>query len=834
MELQLLEGDEQTVALDFIDPTGAANPWGVSCDVQDDGFDIGEVTPELVAHVAGRRGKIVHRRDTPLLPFGFDLALEAPTIDALNGFLGDVSRLLRDPPGPLKYQETGAATHRYIDVEGATLLPQALRGQERGVHLTFEQLVAFDTPIRLLRQPTLRGPELRAYVNNVPNGTLLFHSGPPDSALYRPSGWQGFINYPLLEWIDPEELAYEYSVIASGASTGLQIATNPPRAVPGEIWMWSLDHRIVSASGALGFHQLLMTFVNEAQSSNTGELYGPATTLTTWRRDWEFMRAPAGTGFLYPRFYGADSADSSPGSLRVKVRRAQLEVWHTARDSFNRPNSPSLYGLGRLESGQLWVPYAGSQMVSGNEAVATGLDVLGRSLSMVELPTADGEIVVRMHTNSVLVFHGRDAENYLQLRFDIPGSGITIDRRVNGVNTWTSQFGSIPGLTAGYKAIRVRMNSTNIRVYVDETLRIDWNMGAADAARFATAKLVGPLLTNLTDSRMDSFNFAPLTDPTGPSPFRVGEHVMPVDPETPEGRIVVGFIEGDAPTPVKVKARSTASFGDKRLLVAAYADPHPEQLHLIDYVNFRKRLRAEESSLGTDTALDSDALASGFGQNVARTTFATQAGLVGRLTINNAVGFPTVRGMLLDVFKGRRWRLYARVRAESAGSDYTFAVISSFGAGSFTHPTVTRLNLATTFRDVPLADFEATDEFTGVGLTMMAGRTAGASALRWDLLALVPLDTAVGRVYANLTGDGLLGTVDDAFQTDPEEGLTYHTRADESLSIGKHEGPVPVWLPPGPFALYLLPSKVGTGDDEQSIQGESMPVSLAYSPRWYS
>lgn len=168
--LQLLAPDQTTVLWDFDDPTGAANPSTVATDLKTS-MDMGTIEP-------------VHDVFTTTAPGGMKLATEyhpvemlvpftasAATDDALWAGLGQLARYLAaaasDHPAVLKWTDLTEA--RYIDVLGALNLPALLRGQRESGLISVRKNSMGPIPLRLLRQPWARGPQVSVSGVTVPD-----------------------------------------------------------------------------------------------------------------------------------------------------------------------------------------------------------------------------------------------------------------------------------------------------------------------------------------------------------------------------------------------------------------------------------------------------------------------------------------------------------------------------------------------------------------------------------------------------------------------------------------------------------------------------------------
>jgi hypothetical protein len=167
--LELLGPDQSTLLFDFAAPTGTGNPSSVITKLGS-GLDMGtdEVQHRLVTSDIGATalGYSIEPVEM-LIPF----TASATTDTNLWAGLGQLARYLLsasvDHPIYLKWTEL--AETRYIDVVGVRSLPQLLRGQNIGALAALRKNSMGPIPLRLLRQPWMRGPAVTSSSVTVPN-----------------------------------------------------------------------------------------------------------------------------------------------------------------------------------------------------------------------------------------------------------------------------------------------------------------------------------------------------------------------------------------------------------------------------------------------------------------------------------------------------------------------------------------------------------------------------------------------------------------------------------------------------------------------------------------
>jgi hypothetical protein len=165
--LQILASDQSTVLWDFADPTGAANPSTVATKLAA-GIDMGTVEQELTVF---RPGSFLTNTERPPVEMTIPMMASAATDDALWAGLGQLGRYLAaaSVTNPVYLKWTELTEVRYIDVIGALNLPQLLRGQSLGAIAALRKSSLGPIPLRLLRQPWMRGPEETVTGVTVPN-----------------------------------------------------------------------------------------------------------------------------------------------------------------------------------------------------------------------------------------------------------------------------------------------------------------------------------------------------------------------------------------------------------------------------------------------------------------------------------------------------------------------------------------------------------------------------------------------------------------------------------------------------------------------------------------
>lgn len=164
-KLQLLAADESTVLFDLDDPSGVANPNAVKTRLAA-GVDLGSAGSSIMLFETTERS---FRTDATIrpVPFTIPILAKAATYDDLAAGLGQLTRWLVDPPGPLRWTEGGQT--RFIDLLGAEEFPALLRGQSVGAVIPSRADAMGPLPIRFLRQPYLRGLEITSSSATVPN-----------------------------------------------------------------------------------------------------------------------------------------------------------------------------------------------------------------------------------------------------------------------------------------------------------------------------------------------------------------------------------------------------------------------------------------------------------------------------------------------------------------------------------------------------------------------------------------------------------------------------------------------------------------------------------------
>jgi hypothetical protein len=149
-----MDSDETTVLWDFADPTGAANPNTIVTKLGAT-LDLGTVEPEVAVYRTAAGGaRRTHGVSDPPVEFTVLQMASASTYDNLVAGLGQLAEWLRDPPGPLKWTQGGAA--RFMDLLGAPSLPALLRGQGTAGIVATRKSSLGPIPIRLVRKPYMR------------------------------------------------------------------------------------------------------------------------------------------------------------------------------------------------------------------------------------------------------------------------------------------------------------------------------------------------------------------------------------------------------------------------------------------------------------------------------------------------------------------------------------------------------------------------------------------------------------------------------------------------------------------------------------------------------
>lgn len=195
-------------------------------------------------------------------------------------------------------------------------------------------------------------------------------------------------------------------------------------------------------------------------------------------------------------------------------------------------------------------------------------------------------------------------------------------------------------------------------------------------------------------------------------------------------------VKGDVETPLHLTS-ADVDLENQTMMIATRRRGTPSNVTW-----FRQ---AESLSLGTDTTLPgADATASGSGSNYARTSFATNAAQVARVTGT----FPNTTSGSVD-WRGT-YRLLVRARKNTAGDVVTMRM-DPFEAPPGATTTITTSSTAWLLHDLGLLQipsnnpgrydgWNAEPPTTGTAISIEVGRTSGAGSFDIDYVALVPAD----------------------------------------------------------------------------------------------
>lgn len=251
--------------------------------------------------------------------------------------------------------------------------------------------------------------------------------------------------------------------------------------------------------------------------------------------------------------------------------------------------------------------------------------------------------------------------------------------------------------------------------------------------------------------------------------------------------------------------------------------------------------QAELMTMGADTVVQNPITGFSNGQG-ARTSFATNAGMVTRLTtsVPYPTGFPRsgARGTyriwvaLKPSSTSTTYKLRWRVNEFLGGTDLVVSETITW-APSSTNRVLADLGLLQVpiGADPPNAGYGPAPTIQSVALELQMQRTAGAGTMDTDYLGLLPADTEytrIGRSSVDLTLDGpqdMLYTINDT-----NAGLS-----SDGIAIPARTGALPK-LTPGAQVnrLYVLrPQNVGSGGitDLDDI-ANTLVVGVSYWPRY--
>ena len=303
---------------------------------------------------------------------------------------------------------------------------------------------------------------------------------------------------------------------------------------------------------------------------------------------------------------------------------------------------------------------------------------------------------------------------------------------------------------------------------------------------------------------------------------------------TNPARIDFTGIIGDGVTPPIVRIAPGAAGGLKN---------NPFYLSQRTGLNFTNYVQAELASLQTDTAAAAgDANASGSGNKLATTTFATNTTMSGRMLVSwsaTTFGAENIRG---------RYRVLVRVGTNTTGS--TFKMRWALPQGNnFIRGRAVQVTLDSTKRQIvdlgmiAHPTFEAPKQIGYSGLSagietlyvyLDAQRISGAN-LEWDYVLLLPADERT-CIFGNQTSDGgngvnyivLDGPNDATYGMDSGTSLFGATANDRLLEAGygmvPRLGGLPLLVPGVTNRWYIL--------QESSAITVTNTLDMSYWPKW--
>ncbi|MGH2692318.1 MAG: hypothetical protein ACRDHM_07410 [Actinomycetota bacterium] len=314
--LQLLDADDAT-AFDFLDSAGTTNPYGLKSALTASGFDLGSPVANRVLFEGEDAGGLLTRQRYGLVETTFTISIGAQaTADEAMAGVGELGRLLAKG-GTIKWvPETGQDT-RYIDFISGDL-PTMFRGQDVGLLRVLTMKRDVSLPIRVIRQPYLRGDE-NPLRNTLQNPLLVL-----DSALDgRPDGW-AWDNAGGVGTESWEEATYAYKFDLTGAVTRYFRQT-VMAAVSGEVWTMSVDAKVASP-GQVGIR---VEFLDSADVVLATDDLAASSLATFTRRTKTTAAAPANTAKVRASLVASNSA---VGPATYRLRLPQLEKASSTSD----------------------------------------------------------------------------------------------------------------------------------------------------------------------------------------------------------------------------------------------------------------------------------------------------------------------------------------------------------------------------------------------------------------------------------------------------------------------------------------------------------------------
>lgn len=250
--------------------------------------------------------------------------------------------------------------------------------------------------------------------------------------------------------------------------------------------------------------------------------------------------------------------------------------------------------------------------------------------------------------------------------------------------------------------------------------------------------------------------------------------------------------------------------------------------------------QAEALTAGTDTSVQPNSPAfSGAGSNFMRTTFATNAGLIDRLTGT----LPKTGAAIPTAAEAKAWkglyRLFVRVRTEGTNETYKVRMVYGGIAGE----TVTVGGQGSTGKDwlvdlgvlsIPIGP---APETVGYGddlgaavilIALQAQRVAGTGSLAWDYVLLLPADEEVVLVDGVDIGDRLyLDGPNDAVYLAIASPLALQSPT--AAFVMPHIGTIPLLAPNQVNRIFFLQQ---VHPDIDAGMGASSVITVAYWPRF--
>lgn len=290
-------------------------------------------------------------------------------------------------------------------------------------------------------------------------------------------------------------------------------------------------------------------------------------------------------------------------------------------------------------------------------------------------------------------------------------------------------------------------------------------------------------------------------------------------------------IVGDVPTPAFVRISDLGAHGTAWLATRAFNNP----------TTLTHFVQAEAATLGTDTTAAADAAASsvvpGTGNARTSTTFATNAGMVTRLTMTlpNASNAAALRG---------RYRVIARVAGITAASNVSLRWRQS-NAGDFVPGPIVTVDLTPPnwrFLDLGILEFPApqmSPEYVGWSglqtqhatspLGIEAQRNSGTGGLLFDWVMILPATERMCSLWQTTANAGGWICLDG--ENDATYGLASGSTPfggtrilDNKMGIVTRQGGLPMLIPSITNRWYLI--------HNESANNTLETVDISYWPRW--